>query len=106
MLSGSVKRNPNSRSSIRHDREHPRRKTRAAFRLRETDNHDGARLRHLVQVRQQLYLVMVSAEHVRLQGEIILRGRKTRIGIGGLMTARGDLALFVQIFQRLLPQPG
>src|SRR6476661_1724067 len=94
------------RSLIRRNSKDTRRKPRASFWLRERSDDNGPRFGELIQIGQQLDLVVIGVKDVCLEGIIILRRGCSGIGVRGLVTARGDLAILVKVDQRFLAPPG
>jgi hypothetical protein len=56
-----------ARVKLWQDRKYPRGKSRAALWFRKTDYDNGARFWDLIKIGEQLDLVMVRAENVRLE---------------------------------------
>jgi hypothetical protein len=63
------------------NRKHPARESRAAFRFWKTDHHNCAGFGNLIEIREQLDLIMVRAQHVSFKPVIILCRGDSRIGI-------------------------
>src|SRR5580658_5128072 len=90
----------------RQDGDHPGRKPGAVPGFRECHHDQSPRLRHLIQIGQHFDLVVIGAENIALERVIVLRSGDPRIGVGGLVARRRDLAGLVEILEHRLAPAG
>src|ERR1700690_1270751 len=81
------------------DRNHTRRKSRAALRLRPGDHDQRSGFRYLVQIGQHLDLIVIEPEDVALERIIILGGGHPGVRIRGFMPRGGDFSILIEELQ-------
>src|SRR6266567_84628 len=87
---------------LRQYRKHSGGKARAIFRLRPGDRDKRPGFWHLIKIGQQLDLIFILFQNIRLKRVIILRGRDPGIGVRCLMPGRSNFSSFIEIAQNFL----